>query len=123
MPYDGHCMCGRIQVSLPQQPSQSLRCHCLGSSINYVLGDSDVTIKDSRLSLKSYGDYHTQSGNIVLRQFCSECGSPISTKSPDFPGKTLLKASLFDEISRPSQEVFTCRRQTWEPAIEGAKQD
>ncbi|RAH80147.1 hypothetical protein BO86DRAFT_316778 [Aspergillus japonicus CBS 114.51] len=123
MPYDGHCMCGRIQVSLQQQPSH------LGSSINYVLGDSDVTIKDSRLSLKSYGDYHTQSGNIVLRQFCSECGrqvfacSPISTKSPDFPGKTLLKASLFDEISRPSQEVFTSRRQTWEPAIEGAKQD
>ncbi|PYH77473.1 hypothetical protein BO82DRAFT_406226 [Aspergillus uvarum CBS 121591] len=94
--------------------------------MNYVLNDSGITIKGSGLSLKSYGDYHTQSGNVVLRQLANVEGKfsrPVLTKSPDFLGKTLLKASLWDNISRPSQEVFTARRQSWEPAIEMAKQD
>ncbi|KAL5341734.1 hypothetical protein BJX70DRAFT_357781, partial [Aspergillus crustosus] len=28
MPYAGHCICGRIRVSLPKQPPSSLKCHC-----------------------------------------------------------------------------------------------
>ncbi|PYI02736.1 hypothetical protein BO78DRAFT_453304 [Aspergillus sclerotiicarbonarius CBS 121057] len=129
MPYTGHCICKNIQVSLAQQPASSLRCHCRncarsggGSSINYVLDESEVTITDHQSVLKTFNDTDTLSGNVVLRQFCSECGSPIATKSPKFPGKSLLKASLFDVIAPPEMEVYTDRRQGWEGAVEGAKQ-
>ncbi|OOF90618.1 hypothetical protein ASPCADRAFT_211927 [Aspergillus carbonarius ITEM 5010] len=129
MPYTGHCICKTIQVSLSHQPSSSLRCHCRncarsggGSSINYVLDSDDVILTDPHSLLKSFDDTDTLSGNVVLRQFCSQCGSPIATKSPQFPGKTLLKASLFDVMAKPEMEVFTDRRQKWEGAVEGAKQ-
>jgi hypothetical protein len=48
--------------------------------------------------------------------------SPVVTKSPQFPGKSLVKASLFDAVSRPNIEVFTDRRQDWEYPLEGARQ-
>ena len=49
--------------------------------------------------------------------------SPIITETPSFPGKAIVKASLFDVISRPDEEVFTDRRQAWEEPVEGAKQE
>ncbi|PWY80801.1 hypothetical protein BO94DRAFT_520745 [Aspergillus sclerotioniger CBS 115572] len=129
MSYTGHCICKNIQVSLAQQPASSLRCHCRncarsggGSSLNYVLDSDEVTLSDPHSLLKSFDDTDTLSGNVVLRQFCSQCGSPFATKSPQFPGKTHLKASLFDVIARPEMEVFTDRRQGWVGEVEGARQ-
>ncbi|BCR92252.1 GFA family protein [Aspergillus chevalieri] len=128
MPYQGHCMCHNIQVTLEERPENTLRCHCRncarsggGSSLNYTVDEPDVTIDDPQSFLKDYEDNETTSGNCALRQFCSNCGSPIVARSR-FPGKTLVKASLFDEISRPVIEAYTDRKQKWLEAVEGAEQ-
>ncbi|GAB1192936.1 hypothetical protein APSETT444_002137 [Aspergillus pseudonomiae] len=113
-----------------------------GSSINYVLHKEEIAIQDPQSSLKVYVDTNTVSGNHIQRKFCSNCGrlvshllcllesqlaehkhSPIITETPSFPGKAIVKASLFDVISRPDEEVFTDRRQAWEEPVEGAKQE
>ncbi|KAH7131018.1 Mss4-like protein [Dactylonectria macrodidyma] len=91
-----------------------------GYSVNYVVDEADISIQDARGTLKTYIDSNTESGNTIERMFCGDCGSPVFTKSPRFPGKGFLKASLFDEISAPAMEVFTAKRQSWQPAIEGA---
>ncbi|KAL4911476.1 hypothetical protein BDW74DRAFT_172935 [Aspergillus multicolor] len=128
MSYKGCCICGSIQVSLKEQPPNSLRCYCRncarsggGSSINYVVDEPEFSLQDTG-SLKSFEDSQTLSGNTILRQFCGNCGSPVATKSPKFPGKALVKASLFDTISPPKAEVFTDRRQEWQRPVEGAEQ-
>ncbi|RDW93366.1 GFA family protein [Aspergillus mulundensis] len=128
MSYKGHCICGSIQVSLKEQPPNSLRCYCRncarsggGSSINYVVDEPEFKL-DGTSSLKSFEDSQTLSGNTIVRQFCGSCGSPVATKSPKFPGKALVKASLFDAISPPKAEVFTDRRQEWQRPVEGAEQ-
>ncbi|KAL5001556.1 Mss4-like protein [Aspergillus recurvatus] len=117
MPYRGHCICGSIQVSLKEQPPSSLRC----SSINYLVDEPEFTVEDAR-SLKTFKDTQSASGNVVARQFCGNCGSPVVTRSPKYPGKAFVKASLFEVISPPTMEVFTDRRQEWEMSVEGAKQ-
>ncbi|OGM49329.1 hypothetical protein ABOM_003554, partial [Aspergillus bombycis] len=123
-----------------------------GSSINYVLRNEEVTIQDPQSSLKVYEDTNTVSGNHIqvrlslptppppqillkLRQvgspvpplLCLQLAehkhSPIITETPSFPGKAIVKASLFDVISQPDKEVFTARRQAWEGPVEGAKQE
>jgi len=48
--------------------------------------------------------------------------SPVIARSR-FPGKTVVKASLFDDISRPVKEIYTDRKQEWLQAIEGAEQN
>ncbi|KAL4925292.1 GFA family protein [Aspergillus undulatus] len=127
--YRGHCICSNIQLSLKEQPPNSLRCYCRncgrsggGSSINYVIDEPDCSIEDPNGSLKSFQDTQTLSGNSITRQFCGNCGSPVVTRSPKFPGKALIKASLFDSIAPPKMEVFTDCRPEWQPAIEGAEQ-
>ncbi|KAL5355196.1 Mss4-like protein [Aspergillus floccosus] len=129
MSYEGHCICGNIRVVLPQQPASSLRCHCRncsrsggGSSINYAVNDADVVIYDPQSCLKTFVDTQTTSGNHIERRFCSNCGSPVFTLTPSFPGKKLIKASLFDSISLPNMEVYIHRRQAWEHPVAGAQQ-
>ncbi|KAE8387149.1 hypothetical protein BDV23DRAFT_131228 [Aspergillus alliaceus] len=105
--------------------SAPLVCHCRncgrsggGSSINYVLPEADVTIKDPHSSLKAYEDTNTVSGNRIQRKFCSNYGSPGLTGGPSL----IVMASLFDVISRLDIEVFTDQSQKWEGPAEGAKQ-
>ncbi|KAH7010338.1 hypothetical protein EDB80DRAFT_868857 [Ilyonectria destructans] len=141
----GHCNCGSISIELKEeQRSSSLVCYWYaehtslvesksliinsrgcsraggGYSVNYVVDDSDIDIQDARSTLKTYIDTNTDSGNKVQRLFCGDCGSPVLTRSPKFPGKGILKASLFDTMAAPSAEVYTSRREVWQPAIDGA---
>ncbi|ODM14612.1 hypothetical protein SI65_09957 [Aspergillus cristatus] len=69
MPYQGHCMCHDIQVTLEEQPENTLRCHCRncarpggGSSLNYTVNEPD----DTHSLLKDYEDNETTSGNCAL---------------------------------------------------------
>ncbi|BCS28264.1 GFA family protein [Aspergillus puulaauensis] len=126
--YQGHCICGSVEVSLKQEPPNSVICHCGhcarsggGASINYLVDESDLTV-DKDNTLKEFEDTKTVSGNHIVRKFCGACGSPVFTRSPSYPGKLFLKATLFDHISTPAMEVFTDRRQAWRQPIEGVPQ-
>jgi hypothetical protein len=55
----------------------SSNCKRAGSapfSIVYMLDKSEVEIKDPSGALKSYEDRDTKSGNLLIRQFCGNCG-------------------------------------------------
>lgn len=55
----------------------SSNCRRAGSapgSIVYMFDKSEVTIDDPKDMLKSYKDSDTNSGNTIIRQFCSNCG-------------------------------------------------
>ncbi|KAF2146395.1 uncharacterized protein K452DRAFT_315572 [Aplosporella prunicola CBS 121167] len=130
MSYQGHCNCESIKVTLKEQPSESLLCHCHNCrrtgglfSVNYVLDEPEAVIDDSNSALKVYQDKNTASGNTVQRGFCSGCGSPIFTKSPQFPGKVLVKANVFDITATPTTEVFSVGRETWLKPVGNAKQE
>ncbi|KAE8154214.1 Mss4-like protein [Aspergillus avenaceus] len=129
MVYEGQCNCGGIRVQVAQRPGASLVCHCRncgrsggGASINYVLDEQEVVVVDDGARLKSFEDTNTKSGNRIQRKFCSICGSSILTESPKFPGKALVKASLFDDVAAPDLEVFSDSRQTWRSPVTGARQ-
>ncbi|KAJ5357258.1 hypothetical protein N7541_004416 [Penicillium brevicompactum] len=143
MSYQGHCNCESIRITLPQQPANTVICHCIPNtviaanglvavvrfpiqtrltfllillpafSLNYFVGEEDMTVEDTRSTLKIYEDKKSTSGNIVKRHFCSDCGSPVFTKTPKAPGKAFLKAALFDTISSPSTEVFANKQLEW----------
>jgi hypothetical protein len=98
---EGRCNCASIKVSIPEMPKESIICYwydyvyrfsrggllCLLCSANcrragsapgsiiYMFDKSEVTIDDSKGTLKSYRDGDTKSGNTITRQFCSNCGS------------------------------------------------
>jgi hypothetical protein len=60
--------------------------------------------------MKQYDDRDTSTGEVVHRWFCSNCGSPMLTKSPRMPGVTIIPCGLFDE------------KQEWKPSYEQWRQ-
>ncbi|PWY89191.1 hypothetical protein BO70DRAFT_377602 [Aspergillus heteromorphus CBS 117.55] len=121
MSYTGHCNCGNVSITLPQQPKGTSVCHCTnckraggGSfSLNYLVNESDMVIADPKNVLKTYEYLNPSSGNMVKRIFCSHCGSPAMTVTPKQPGKAFLKASLFDKPSPPEMGIFEERKEEW----------
>ncbi|EHK49420.1 hypothetical protein TRIATDRAFT_314988, partial [Trichoderma atroviride IMI 206040] len=99
--YTGTCNCGSVTVTLATAPSMIYACHCLNCrraggrmgnfdftvsystdneiafSMNYILGEDEVTVHDSKNSRKQYVDTNTTSKATVKRTFCQNCGSPL----------------------------------------------
>ncbi|KAJ5153743.1 uncharacterized protein N7500_009182 [Penicillium coprophilum] len=139
MTYQGHCNCESIRITLPQQPPNTTVCHCdcckragggreyikaedsgmyilltaLAFSVNYFVSEDEMTVDDPNSVLKIYEDKKSASGNTAKRHFCSNCGSPLFTKTPKVPGKVFLKAVLFDNVSPPMTEVFVKKQYPW----------
>ncbi|RGP81382.1 longiborneol synthase [Fusarium longipes] len=129
MSNQGHCNCESIKVVLaPDLQKDTLSCFCSNCqragglfAPNYIVDEDDAKITDSNGSLKTF-TATAQSGNKVERSFCGDCGSPVVTRTPKYPGKAIIKASLFDEIATPAAESFTQRRPKWQKPVDGAQQ-
>ncbi|CAF4058649.1 unnamed protein product [Adineta steineri] len=135
----GHCLCDEIKVKIQRETLNDISngtalCHCENckratgglSSYNLILPEDKVVVLDSKSLMKQYDDTNTKSKNLVERYFCSQCGSPIYSKSSKLmPKKRIIKLSLFsgkiDQLPCPSIEVFCKDMMKWEKQIDGAK--
>ncbi|UKZ69634.1 uncharacterized protein TrAtP1_010640 [Trichoderma atroviride] len=118
--YTGTCNCGSVTVTLATAPSMIYACHCLNCrraggpfSMNYILGEDEVTVHDSKNSRKQYVDTNTTSKATVKRTFCQNCGSPLYSQAEKLAGKYFVKASLFDEITMTKTDIFQDRQIHW----------
>jgi hypothetical protein len=115
----GGCLCGKVRYSANTEPAFVAVCHCKncqkqgGTAFSVV-----VALQKSELSiqgpLKSYHDIG-DSGQPVLRNFCPECGSPITTDASVAPEMTFLKAGTLDDASwlEPKTHIFCDSAQPW----------
>jgi len=54
--------------------------------------------------------------NAVTREFCAECGTHLTTRTPNLPGAALIKVGTFDEPSlfgMPQMAIFTVDKQVF----------
>ncbi|KAI3532276.1 hypothetical protein CPAR01_02107 [Colletotrichum paranaense] len=119
-PYQGHCNCGSVKVTVNKKPDNIVICHCSNCkraggpfSMNLFVDDGEWEIDDSQNTLKEYQDSNTDSGNTIQRCFCGKCGSPVKTTTKAIPGKALIKASLFDDIPTEKREVYGQKAINW----------
>jgi hypothetical protein len=125
----GICLCGEITISVSKEVftgDSTCLCHCKNcrqasgatASINLLAPESSVKITGQP---KIYQDSNTDSGTAIQRAFCMNCGSPIYTTSPNMPGLQILKLGLFNDIPKPSMEVYCKSRLAWEKSVADAK--
>lgn len=73
---------------------------------------------------KSFED-KGDSGNVLSRRFCGECGTPIQSVSASSAGNAIIKMGVFarsdgwgKDILGPTAQIFTKNKKDWEPLVE-----
>lgn len=119
LPFTGSCMCGAIRYECSAEPIMMANCHCRDcqqatgtafAAAMLVLRDA-VTITGN----VKYYDVTGDSGGIVSRGFCPNCGSRLFSKPPipEFMG---IMAGSLDDPSwfQPQADLYTASAQPWD---------
>lgn len=115
----GGCLCGKIRYSSNSEPFMTALCHCkncqkqAGTAFSVVVGvpKPSLTITGTPKSFADTGE----SGKPVHRNFCPDCGSPITTVVDAMPDLIFIKAGTLDDTSKlkPTMEIFYSSAQPW----------
>ncbi|KAJ3021972.1 hypothetical protein HKX48_007350 [Thoreauomyces humboldtii] len=110
MGLSGHCLCGKTTYEIDaEKPDAGVLDHCdacqrqTGSTYSLValFPKSKVTIKGPTKEYAKAGD----SGKLVRRIFCSECGSPIAHAPDAAPELIAIKAGTLSKKDKQNFKV------------------
>ncbi|MGF1620292.1 MAG: GFA family protein [Rhodomicrobiaceae bacterium] len=125
--FTGACLCGAVRYESAAAPQIALHCHCRDCRRSSATGHATiVVVPESEFSLTGevrFYDRPADSGNMVSRGFCPNCGSAIYARNSGMPGSVGLRASSLDdpEIVEPSMVVYTSRALSWDPVAPGLR--
>jgi hypothetical protein len=126
----GRCLCGAVTYTVDAEPIVSGVCHCqdcqrqTGSPFTVFVGVPEAAFELSGDTLASYTTVGEDHGGDTERFFCTACGSPVYSRSPQAPEITLLKAGSIDDSSwlEPAMEIYLDSAQPWSPRFEAPAQ-
>jgi hypothetical protein len=108
-----------VRYSVSAEPIVTRICWCrdcqyfaAGSgTVNVVFPTAAVTISGPLRDYASTAD----SGNAMHRQFCSECGTPVTSAAEARPHLLILRAGTLDdpEMAHPSLTIWTDSAPSW----------
>ncbi len=119
----GSCLCGQVHYSsTAEEATMTVVCHCpdcqkqSGSaySTNVLVPTESISFKgESRGQYVVNGD----SGQPVTRNFCRNCGSPLTTELQAFDNLAAVKAGTLDDSSwvKPTIQIWCNSAQPWGP--------
>ena len=119
--FTGGCLCGAVRFKSAVNPQLVGHCHCFdcrkssgtGHCTNIMIPEDAFTFSGD---VKFY-DRPADSGNIVSRGFCPNCGSAIYSRNSGTPGVVYPRASSLDDpnVVKPQVVVYASRALTWDP--------
>lgn len=119
MSYTGGCLCGRVRYGGREEVGGG-HCHCTDCRKSSGTGHcSHMIVPEAAFSLSGqlkFYDSPADSGNIVSRGFCPNCGSAVYSTNSGMPGMVFVRASSLDdpEVFKPQMIVYTDRAATWD---------
>ncbi len=116
----GRCLCGAATFVAAGEPIITAHCHCVdcrkssgtGHCTHVAISEAAVTLSGE---LRGYG-HPADSGNIVTRYFCPQCGSAIHSTNSAMAGMVFLRASALDDLNAvtPQMVVYASRAPQWD---------
>jgi len=117
--FSGSCLCGAVHYQSTADPQLVGQCHCVDCrkssgtdhGTHVFIPVDGFTVSGE---VKFY-DHPADSGNIVSRGFCPNCGSAVYSKNSGMPGSVFVRASSLDdlEIAKPQMIVYASRAPSW----------
>ena len=100
----GSCLCGAIRFTLDMPVKELRACHCrncqkasgAAGSVNAVAPSAAFHITQGHPRRYSA---RADSGRLLHRYFCGDCGSPIYSQRETTPDMLVVRAGLFDDAS------------------------
>lgn len=115
----GGCLCGAVRYQSTADPKLVGHCYCVDCrkasgtdhGTHLVTPEDGFTVSGE---VKFY-DHPADSGNIVSRGFCPQCGSAIYSKNSAMAGVVFVRASSLDdlEVAKPQVIVYASRAASW----------
>ena len=109
----GQCLCGDISFEADGEIPVMAKCHCTacrqstGSAYAALMfmKQDDVKITGTPKTFQHKAD----SGNLMTKHFCSNCGTPMFTQNSSREGMLGLRAGLINEHEEfvPKANVYT----------------
>tara|TARA_R110002073_G_scaffold92783_5_gene217335 strand:- start:8176 stop:8619 length:444 start_codon:yes stop_codon:yes gene_type:complete len=119
--FTGGCLCGAVRYESAVAPQLAAHCHCVdcrkssgtGHCTHLVIPEAGFTATGR---VKFY-DRPADSGNVVSRGFCPNCGSAVYSTNSGLQGMVFPRASSLDdlEVARPTMSVYASRAASWDP--------
>ena len=115
----GGCLCGAVRYAYEGVGAAGY-CHCadcrrvsgsaFGISVRVDASQFRIVRGRPRTFTKA-GD----SGRLVTRAFCGDCGSPLFTLPPERPDVVFIKAGSLDDptLVKPDRQAWTRSRVSW----------
>ena len=131
----GSCLCRRVTFTLTGSPARNIQCNCLncqkasGSAFlaNVLYKRDQYAISSGEDLIKTYIDKDVDSGGTLERNFCGNCGSPLSIKNvsnPKMSGNIVIPGGTIEDNWKewkPQSELFGHRRHAWLPEVQKKK--
>lgn len=112
-------MCGAVRFRFEQPPVATRACWCRdcqylssgNASINAIFKTAGFSLVGEVSEYVSAAD----SGNIMRRRFCPECGTPLFSEASDRPDLMVVRVGTLDdrEASRPTATIWTASAPDW----------
>jgi len=119
--FTGSCACGAIRYECSAEPLIGSNCHCRDcqhASGSAFCANLIVPAAAFRI-IKGEPKFYSMaggSGQLVSRQFCADCGSPLFARTGANPQIVVIKVGSLDDPSwyQPSRDIYTERAQPWD---------
>ncbi|MFM6075748.1 MAG: GFA family protein [Dolichospermum sp.] len=116
----GSCLCGYVRYEYDGELDSANYCHCrdcrktTGSAFNIGIRLHSDLLRIVAGQVKGYTKAG-ESGNIITREFCPECGSPLFTRSPTKRQFIWVKAGSLDDPKcvKPIHQIWTDSAVPW----------
>ena len=118
--FKGGCLCGAVRFESTADPQVVGHCHCVDCRKSSGTGHcTHVVIPEDAFTVTgevTFYDRPADSGNMVSRGFCPNCGSPVYSRNWGMPGMVFPRASVLDDpdILAPGMVVYTSRAPSWD---------
>lgn len=126
----GRCLCGAVNFRLAGEPLATRVCWCRDCQHLAANGTVNMLVHAEGLTVSGVVAEYAKtaaSGNQVMLQFCSGCGTHLFAKSAARPQFRVVRAGNLDEPSsiKPNMNIWTQSAPGWaclDQALESVEQ-
>ena len=118
--FEGGCLCGAVRYKSSAAPLICAHCHCEDCRRTSGTGHgSHLAVPAEAFSITGevkFYDRPADSGHIVSRAFCPNCGSAVYSGNREMGTFVFIRASSLDdlEVFKPMAVVYTKRAASWD---------